>query len=29
MSDCIKTIEVKKGDTLSMEAYYDLDLHPP
>jgi hypothetical protein len=29
MSDCIKTIEVKKGDKLSMEAYYDLDLHPP
>jgi hypothetical protein len=29
LSGCIKTMDVKKDDKLSMEVFYDLDLHPP
>jgi hypothetical protein len=29
MKECNEPVAVKKGDTLSIEAYFDLDLHPP
>jgi hypothetical protein len=29
MGYCTNVTRVEKGDTISMEARYDLDLHPP
>jgi hypothetical protein len=29
MQYCTSPIKVKKGDTMTLEANYDLDLHPP
>jgi hypothetical protein len=28
MSGCLKNIDVKKGDKLTMDAFYDLEKHP-
>jgi hypothetical protein len=28
MSSCPKNVEVKKGDTLTIESFYDLERHP-
>ena len=28
MSACNSTLTVKKGDKISMEAFYDMELHP-
>jgi hypothetical protein len=29
MEYCFGPIKVTKGDTMSLEAHYDLNLHPP
>jgi hypothetical protein len=29
MQYCTSPIKVKKGDTISLDANYDLELHPP
>jgi hypothetical protein len=29
MEECQGPIKLIKGDKISLEAYYDLDLHPP
>jgi len=29
MQYCTSPIKVKKGDIMTLEANYDLDLHPP
>lgn len=29
MQNCYKSIKVKKGDNVTLEANYDLELHPP
>jgi hypothetical protein len=28
MSDCMNGIDVKKGDRIEAEAYYDMEKHP-
>ena len=29
MNECTEPFAVKKGDILEIEAYFDLDKHPP
>jgi hypothetical protein len=29
MTGCTKPVSVKKGDKISVEAFYDVEKHPP